>query len=235
MHEHYRMQEGQEHEFYQWSLYTAHHNTDLVFGDLSEAEVLFEIKTIRRSGKAAKNRLIKNREWGGQLLFTHWLNYGLICVIEISSSNLLVHRHGGEFSPFVGARIVVGIMRFITNSMMIRPNAPGSIIGGGCVVAQNEVFCVKLPAAVQKMRSVLEFWMSFGNGMSLPHSLYFSYLQCAWDAANLTLQDLMSPALDCAVDPNNRNCPICLEPILLRKFGIPPLKMPKHIYYQLII
>jgi hypothetical protein len=28
-HEHYCMQEGQEHEFYQWSLYTAHHNTDI--------------------------------------------------------------------------------------------------------------------------------------------------------------------------------------------------------------
>ncbi len=26
-HEHYPMQEGQEREFYQWSLYTAHHNT----------------------------------------------------------------------------------------------------------------------------------------------------------------------------------------------------------------
>jgi hypothetical protein len=43
--------------------------------------------------------------------------------------------------------------------------------------------------------------MSFENGMSLPHTMNFSYLQCAWDAANLTLQDLMSPAVDCAVNP----------------------------------
>jgi hypothetical protein len=63
------------------------------------------------------------------LLFTHWLNYRLIYVIEISSSNLLVYRHGGEFSPFVGARIVAGIVQFIASSVMIRPNASGNIIG----------------------------------------------------------------------------------------------------------
>ncbi len=50
----YRTQEGQECRFYWWSLYTAHHNTDIVFGDHSKTEVLFEIKTIRQSGKAAK-------------------------------------------------------------------------------------------------------------------------------------------------------------------------------------
>ncbi len=82
------MQEGQELRFYWWSLYTTHHNTDTVFGDHSEMEVIFEIEAIRQSGNDAKKQLIKNGEWGGQLLFTHWLNYGLICVIEISSSNL---------------------------------------------------------------------------------------------------------------------------------------------------
>jgi hypothetical protein len=65
------------------------------FGDHSDMEVLFEIKIIRLQ----KKMLIKNRKWGGQLLFTHWLNYGLICMIEILSSNVLVYRHGGEFSP----------------------------------------------------------------------------------------------------------------------------------------
>jgi hypothetical protein len=130
-HKHYCMQEGQERDFYQWRLYTAHHNTGVVFGDHSETEVLFEIKTIRQSGKAAKKRSIKNSKWGGQLLFAHWLNYGLIRVIEISSSNLLMYKHGGEFSPFIGARIVAGIMQFIANGMMISPNAPGNIIGRG--------------------------------------------------------------------------------------------------------
>jgi hypothetical protein len=76
--------------------------------------VLFEIETICQSGKAAKNWLIKNREWGGQLLFMHWFNYRLIRVhvIEILSSYLLVYRHGGEFSPFVEVRIVMGIMQY---------------------------------------------------------------------------------------------------------------------------
>jgi hypothetical protein len=157
-HKCYCVQEGQQRDFFQWSLYTAHHNTGMVFGDHSKMEVLFEIETICQSGKAAKNRLIKNCGWDGQLLFMHWLNYGLIRVIEILSSNVLVYRHGGEFSPFVGARIVTGIMQFITNGVMISPNAPGNIIGRGCVAALNEVFRVDLPTAVQKTKSVLGFF-----------------------------------------------------------------------------
>ncbi len=69
-HKRYHIQEGQECDFHQWSLYTAHHDTGIVFGDHSKMEVLFEIKTICQSDKAAKNLLIKNQEWGGQLLFT---------------------------------------------------------------------------------------------------------------------------------------------------------------------
>jgi hypothetical protein len=42
-----RVQVGQECDFYQWSHYTAHHNTGIVLGDHSKMEVLFEIKTIR--------------------------------------------------------------------------------------------------------------------------------------------------------------------------------------------
>ncbi len=189
-HERYRVQRDQEQDFYHWSLYTAHQDRGMDFGDHSEMEVLFKIETIRRSGKAAKNRLMKNREWGGQLMVTHWLNYGLIRVIEISSSNVLVYRHGGEFTPFVGARIVAGIMRFIADGMMMTPDAPGNVIGRGCIAALNESFLVDLPTAAQKTKNVLEFCMRFGNGVSLPHSMDFGYLQHAWDAANVTLQDL---------------------------------------------
>jgi hypothetical protein len=163
--------------------------------------VLFEIETIHQSGKAAKKRLNKNREWGGQLLFMHWLNHGLICMIEILSSNVLVYRPGGEFSPLVGARIVAEIMQFIANGMMMSPNAQGNIIGRGRVGALNEVFHVNLQTAVQKTTNVLEFCMRFGNGVCLPHSMDFSYLhlQHAWDAANVTLQDLMGTVVDQAV------------------------------------
>ncbi len=89
-------------------------------------------------------------------------------------------------------------------------------------------FRVNLPTATQKTQSVLEFCIRFGNGMSLPHSMNFSYLQHAWDTANLTFQDLMSLVVNCAVDPNNRSCPICLNPVLLRKFGIPDCGHPMH-------
>ena len=92
-------------------------------------------------------------------MFMHWLNHGLIRMIEISSSNVLVYRHGGEFSPFVGARIVAGNMQFIANSMMISPNVPGNIIGRGRVAVLNEVFRVNLPTADEKCIGVLyEVW-----------------------------------------------------------------------------
>jgi hypothetical protein len=70
--------------------------------------------------------------------------------------------------------------------------------------------------------------MRFGNGMSLPHTMDFSYLLHVWEAANLTLQNLMGPAVDHAVDPNNRFCPVCLDPVLLKKFGIPACGHPMH-------
>jgi hypothetical protein len=233
-HKRYCVQEGQERDVYQWSLYTAHHDIGIVFGDHSKTEVLFEIKTTCQSGKAAKDRLIKNREWGGQLLFTHWLNYGLICMIEISSCNLLVYSHGGEFSPFVGSRIVAGIMQFIANGVMISPDAPGNIIGRGSVAVLNEVFLVNLLTAIQKTKNMLEFCMRFGNGMSLTHLMNFSYLQCTWDAANLMLQDLMGPAVDCAVDSNDRSYPICLNLVLLWKFGIPACGHPVHMRLEIV-
>jgi hypothetical protein len=64
--------------------------------------------------------------------------------------------------------------------------------------------------------------------MSLPHSMDFSYLLRAWEAINLTLQDLMGPAVDHAVDPNDRRCPVCLDPVLLKKFGIPACGHSMH-------
>jgi len=42
----------------------AHHDRGMDFGDHYKTEVLFEIKTIRQSGKGAKNQLMNNREWG---------------------------------------------------------------------------------------------------------------------------------------------------------------------------
>jgi hypothetical protein len=53
-HKCYCVQQDQEQDFFHWSLYTAHHNRGIDFGDHSKMEVLFEIKTIRRSDKATK-------------------------------------------------------------------------------------------------------------------------------------------------------------------------------------
>jgi hypothetical protein len=95
--------------------------------------------------------------------------------------------------------------------MMMTPDAPGNVISRGHIAALNEAFCVDLPTAVQKTKIVLEFCTRFGNGVSLPHSMDFSYLQHALDATNVTLQDLMGSVVDCAVNQNNRCCPVCLD------------------------
>jgi hypothetical protein len=131
-------------------------------------------------------------------------------------------------SLFVGARIVAGIMQFIANGMMMSPNAPGNIIGRRRVGALNDVFHVNLQTAVQMTKNVLEFCMRFGNGVSLPHSMDFSYLQHAWDAPNVMFQNLMGPMVDCAVNQNDRHCPVCLNLVLLWKFRIPACGHPIH-------
>ncbi len=68
-----------------------------------------------------------------------------------------MYRHGGEFIPFVGARIVAGIIRFIANGKMMSPNATGNIIGRGCVGVLNKVFHVNLQTAVQKIKMCWSF------------------------------------------------------------------------------
>ncbi len=69
--------------------------------------------------------------------------------------------------------------------------------------------------------------MMFGNVVSFPHSMDFGYLQHAWDAANITLQDLIA-VVDHAVNQNNRRCPICFDLFLYLKFGIPACGHPIH-------
>jgi hypothetical protein len=64
------------------------------------------------------------------MIFTYWLNYGLVRVIEITSSNALVIRNGGYLSRFVGVRIVVGLMWFIANGLHMEVGADNIIRRG---------------------------------------------------------------------------------------------------------
>jgi hypothetical protein len=163
------------------------------------------------------------------MLFMYWLYYGLIWLIEILLSNILVTRNGvGGLAVFAGVKIVAEIMRFIADGLMMGLDAPDNIIGRGHVAALNEVFNVNFPMNVQKTKHILEFYMTFGNGVSLPHRMNFSYLHCAWDAANLILRDLLTPGQNRSVNLSGRNCPICLDPILLQSFGIPACGHPIH-------
>jgi hypothetical protein len=131
-----------------------------------------------------------------------------------------MYRNGGDLGSFVGTKIVAEIMQFIADGLMKELDAPDNIIGRGHITVLMDVFHVNLPMAIQKMKHVLKFCMNFGNGESLPHRMNFSYLQHAWDASNQMLQVLLMPAVDWSVNPDDRTCPICLNPILLRKFGV---------------
>jgi hypothetical protein len=53
-HKQFRIQDRHENQFFQWSLYMAHHSAVIELGDHSETEVLLEIEIICQSGKAAK-------------------------------------------------------------------------------------------------------------------------------------------------------------------------------------
>jgi hypothetical protein len=66
---------------------------------------------------------------------------------------MLVYRHGGKFSPFIGARIAAGIVQFIANGMMMSPDAPGNVIGRERIGMLKEVFCVisQQPSKRQQM------------------------------------------------------------------------------------
>ncbi len=91
-----------------------------------------------------------------------------------------------------------------------------------------DIFHLDLPTVVLKTKHVLEFCMNFENGVSLPHRMNIGYLQRAWDAANQTLQVLLMPAVDRSVNPDDRDCTICLDLILLWKFGISACGHPMH-------
>ncbi len=67
-------------------------------------------------------------------------------------------------------------MQFIVDGMMMTPDAPGNIIGRGRLGALNEVLHANLQTEIQNTKNVLEFCVRFGNGVSLPHSIDFSYL-----------------------------------------------------------
>jgi hypothetical protein len=126
-----------------------------------------EIEIIHGSGKAPKNWFIKNREWGGKILFTYWLYYGLIRLIKISSSNVLVYKNGGDLSTFVSAKMFAGIMWFVTDGLLMWLDAPENIMGRGHIFSMIDIFHVDLSTAVQKTRRVLDLCMNrLRNGIS---------------------------------------------------------------------
>jgi hypothetical protein len=90
------------------------------------------------------------------MVFSYWLNYSLIQMIEITLRNTFVFRNGGDLSRFVGVKIVVGLMRVIADGLLME-HGPNNIIGRGHLGSLRDVFGVDIQSAVQRTRQVINF------------------------------------------------------------------------------
>ncbi len=79
------------------------------FGEHFDTEVLLEIETLRQLREAAKNRLMKNREWGGNMFFSYWLNHCLLKMIKITLSNVFVFKNGRDLSSLSWWKLLLSL------------------------------------------------------------------------------------------------------------------------------
>jgi hypothetical protein len=151
------------------------------------------------------------------MVFTYWLNYGLVQMIEFTSSNAFISKNGGDLSRFVGMKIILELMLFIAVGLLMEQGAD-NIIGRGQVGLLKDVFGVDLQLAIQRTRQVMNFCIARSKRDAFfPLAIDFSILQQGWVAANQTLGVLLTP-INRLVNPNDITCPSCLDLILSQKF-----------------
>ncbi len=73
------------------------------------------------------------------MVFTYYLNYGFVGMIEITSSNAFILRNGGDLSRIVGVKIVVRLIWFIVDWLLAEQGAD-NIIGKGQVGSLKDMF-----------------------------------------------------------------------------------------------
>lgn len=120
----YRPKSGAEKSFFMRDIYNLHDpKTSSVSSDTSyfEEEILFEIELLRRSEKAVKNRMFKNKDKGVMVVFGPWWNYAFQRLLEVCSSNCSAESLG----DYTAVKIIRSLFHFITDDLkeIVKPGS----------------------------------------------------------------------------------------------------------------
>jgi len=116
LHEKYRVKKGEEKKsFFEQDIYKVHGTSgeDYVVSS-SEETILLDIEVIRRSGKAAINRMLKNKEMGGMVVFGPWWNYALQRILQLSSDESI---KDGSLEDYTAVKIIRSLFAFIKDDL----------------------------------------------------------------------------------------------------------------------
>ena len=121
----YRVKPGSERGFFERDIYKVHGPKPDASCDpecLEEA-ILLEIEAIRRSEKAAKNRMFKNKETGGMVVFGPWFNYALQRLLRLSSSDVGRTATAASLGEYTAVKIIRSLFSLITEDLkeVIKP------------------------------------------------------------------------------------------------------------------
>jgi hypothetical protein len=112
-------------EFYDRAIYKVHgaksHDCN---PECVEESILLEIETIRRSEKAVKVRLFKNKDTGGMVVFGPWFNYALQRLLQLSSKETGRSATAESSSEdYTAVKIIRSLFTFITEDLkeVIKP------------------------------------------------------------------------------------------------------------------
>lgn len=121
----YRPKSGAEKIFFLRDVYNLHDpkTCSSVPSDTSyfEEEILFEIELLRRSEKAVKNRMFKNKEKGVMVVFGPWWNYAFQRLLEVCLSNCSAE----SFGEFTAVKVIRSLFHFITDDLkdIVKPGS----------------------------------------------------------------------------------------------------------------
>ena len=118
LYEMYCIEKGQEKNYFDRPIYQVH-DGGTGSGDPTEEDILLEINALRRSEKAAKNRMFKSK--GGGVIFGPWWNYSLQRLLDLSNEN---KKERESFEDYTAILIMKSLFSFITEDLeIVKPGA----------------------------------------------------------------------------------------------------------------
>ncbi|KAL3817644.1 hypothetical protein ACHAXA_011732 [Cyclostephanos tholiformis] len=114
----HRVKVGSERMFFDRAIYKVHGpKSDDFDPECLEEAILLEIETLRRSEKSAKNRLFKNKETGGMVVFGPWFNYALQRLLRLSSIDTGETATSASLGEYTAVKIIRSLFSFITEDL----------------------------------------------------------------------------------------------------------------------